>query len=200
MCDEHPNHERPMTTTWCCPPARPSARRLLPVLAALLIPLASAGGQLAELQPGARIRVRAPAVVAGRVEGTVITRTADSVTMTAPGGPTVHVPLAAMTAAEVSRGRSRRDGALKGLAWGTGIGAAMGLISELGGEECPDDRCDDGYSTGEYLAAGVVSGAALGAGIGAIVGAERWERLQLPTRLALSVGRKRATVALALAF
>lgn len=189
-----------MTMPCCRASASRWAQRLLPVVIALLLPLAPAAGQVAELQPGARIRVRAPTVVAGRVDGTVIARSADSVTMTVPGGPSLRLPIAAITAAEVSRGRSRRDGAMKGLAWGTGIGAALGLLSELGGEECPDDRCDDGYSTGEYLAASLVSGAALGAGIGAIVGAEHWQRLQLPARLALRPGRNGLTLALALAF
>jgi hypothetical protein len=41
---------------------------------------ARADAQLIELQPGARVRVRAPEVVAGRLEAVVIARSGDTVT------------------------------------------------------------------------------------------------------------------------
>jgi len=53
-------------------------------LVLLALPL-SLGAQMLDVQPGARIRVSAPSVVAGRIDGTVINRTPDSVVVATPG-------------------------------------------------------------------------------------------------------------------
>ena len=163
-----------------------------------------AGAQLREIQPGARIRVQAPGVVAGRVEATVITRARDTVTLTTGRGAPVSVPLAAITTADVSRGRSHRDGAVKGLAWGAGVGVAVGIVSALtydaGSDACGTEPCDNRYSPGEVVAGGFVAGAGLGAGIGAIKGAERWERLTLQPYVVLRPRRDAFTLVLAVPF
>lgn len=174
---------------------------LIAIIASIgFAPQTAAHGQLAELQVGARVRLRAPGVVAGRLEGTVIARSRDSVTVTAPQSAPLSIPLAAIRAADVSRGRSRGDGALKGLAWGTGIGLAMGLLTQIDYNDCGDHPCMGDLTRGEYFATSLVAGAGLGAAIGAIVGAEHWERLAIPPRLALSRSRTGTTVALALRF
>jgi hypothetical protein len=160
--------------------------------------------QLAELQPGGRVRVQAPEVVAGRLEATIIARSHDTVTLTTPRGAPIPVPLAAITAAEVSRGRTRRDGAVKGLAWGTGIGLAMGLLGAIGydagSDACGAEPCENDLSPGELVAASFITGAALGAGIGAIVGAEHWDRLTIPAHVTVRQSRERLTLALAIPF
>src|SRR5215831_4456027 len=99
---------------------------------AMAIPRAEA--QLApfvELQPGTRVRIQAPGIVPGRLEGTVVARTRDSVTLTRSRGAPIPVPLAGITAAEVSRGRSHRHGATTGLAWGASVGLAVGMLSAV---------------------------------------------------------------------
>jgi hypothetical protein len=165
---------------------------------------ARADAQLAELQPGARVRVRAPEAVAGRLEAVVISRSGDTVTMTTPRGGPIAVPLAAITVVEVSRGRSHRDGAVTGLKLGTGIGLAMGFLSAIGtdGETggCGSEPCGNDLSSGEIVAASVITGATLGAGIGAIVGAEHWERLTLPVRVVVRRDRDGLTLVLGIAF
>ena len=162
------------------------------------------GAQLAELQPGARVRVRAPEAVAGRLEATVIARTGDTVTLTTPRGASILVPLSAITAAEVSRGRSRRDGAVRGLTWGSGVGLATGLVGAAGSNEdsrvCEAEGCYDDLSPAGYITVGVVSGALTGAAIGAIIGAEHWERLTIPARVAVRPSRGGAMLSVIVGF
>ena len=181
-------------------------RNLLTIgaIAGLSVVLAAgADAQFAELQPGARVRLRAPEAIAGRVVGTIIARSPDSVTLTTRHGPPIAVPLATITGAEVSRGRSRRDGAVKGLAWGTGVGLAVWALEVIAYDRssaCGEERCEDDLSPGKYVAAGVVTGATLGVGIGAIVGAEHWERIAIPTPIALRPSRGGLTVAASIRF
>src|SRR5215468_10009003 len=104
-----------------------------------------ADAQLADLRPGARIRVRAPAIVTAQLEGTVIHRSDDAVTLTTARDGPILVPLATITAAEVSRGRGRGDGAVKGLTWGTGIGLVTGVLGAIvvdaGSDPCGAEPC-----------------------------------------------------------
>ena len=84
------------------------ARFLLPVsFIALWAAVAPARAQLTEIQPGARVRIAAPGIVAGRYVGTVLTRSADTVELGAPGTSPIKVPIARITSVEVSRGSSR---------------------------------------------------------------------------------------------
>ena len=173
-------------------------------LGALSLVFAARGeAQFAELQPGARVRVRAPDVLADRLEARIVARSPDTVTLTTTRGAPVSVPLAAITAVDVSRGRSPRDGAVKGLAWGAGVGVAVWAFNIIGYDKsyaCGDERCDDDLSPGVYVAAGLVTGAALGAGIGAIVGAEHWEPLSIPAHIALRPSSRAFTLAASIQF
>ncbi len=168
---------------------------LRPLLLALLLPAALAVGprasdaQLAELRPGARVRVRAPSVLAGRPEAYIAARSGDSLTLVVPNQSPYVVPLAAITSAEVSRGKSRSRGAIKGVIWGGGIGVALGLFS-LGSEEedCQVDCVRE--EPGVWMVTSLGSGVLLGAVIGAFVGAERWERLHLTPQVAADPARR----------
>jgi hypothetical protein len=121
-----------------------------------------------------------------------------------PRGAPISVALTSITAAEVSRGRSHRDGAVKGLAWGAGVGLAVGLLSavtyDAGSDACGAEPCDNDYSPGEVVAGGFLAGALLGTGIGAIKGAEHWERLTIQTHVALRRSRDGLTLALTIPF
>ena len=151
----------------------------------LVLPVASASAQpLSELAPGARVRVQAPGIVAGRYTGTVLSRTADTLVVASSAAAAVRVPIAALTSVEVSRGRSRSRGALKGVAWGAPIGLAVGLLL---GAAASGDEFADGGSRSEFVAASIFSGALWGVIIGAIAGSERWDQYELPRRAALLI-------------
>ena len=153
---------------------------------ALCMPCFTASAQLSELQPGARIRIRAPGEIAGRLTGVVTARTAEAVTITRPNAAPLAVPFSKLSSLDISRGKSRLRGAGKGTLWGVGSGLLLGLIST------PPSTCTN-YGTGsctppsrgEYMAAMVYVSVIIGAAVGAIVGSEVWDSAVLPSRLAL---------------
>ena len=141
------------------------------------VPVSRSEAQLSRLIPGVRTRIRAPHSINGRVTGTVIGLTGDSLSIAMESGVPVHLPLSAIASADISRGRSRSKGATKGALWGGGVGLLSGLFS--------DSSMNDEASRNEMVAAVVMSGAVSGAVIGALVQSERWERLELPVRTSL---------------
>jgi len=178
-------------------------RSLLLQIALLGVPFTMAGAQLSELQPGARVRIQAPGIVAGRYVGTVLTRGVDTVEVGAPGTAPVRIPLARITSAEVSRGSSRTLGAIRGMVWGAPIGLAIGIVAAAGTDD--DPYCFDSCSTGgsnkaELIAGSTLGGAFWGAAIGAIVGRERWERFEIAPRSSVDVRNGRTSIGLAVAF
>ena len=188
---------------------RPSLRTLRPlsVLALSIIALsgisAPARAQHTEVQPGARVRIQAPGIVAGRYVGTVLTRSADTLELGTPGTAPIKVPLARITSLELSRGSSRSLGAMRGLAWGAPIGLVLGVIAAAGTDSdpyCFDNCTTSGSDKVAIAAAGALGGAFWGAGIGAIVGRERWERFDMAPRSAFDLRNGRATLGLAVAF
>ena len=147
------------------------------LMACAAVPVSSAESQLNNLIPGVRTRLRAPSSINGRVTGTVIGRTADSLSIAMESGVAVRLPLSAITSVDISRGKSRSKGATKGALWGAGVGMLSGLFS--------DSSTEEDLSRGEVFVAGVLSGVISGALIGALVQAERWERLEVPVHISL---------------
>jgi len=152
-----------------------------------------------ELQPGARVRVSAPGIVAGRYVGTVLSWNGDTLQLGGPNVAPVTVPMSRITSLEVSRGKSRLSGAGRGVLWGTPIGLVIGLASANSLEDCTDFGCSDASSgeRGAYVLASALGGALWGAGIGALVGRERWEQFDVTPRSAFDFrdGRTRFGVA-----
>ncbi len=150
-------------------------------------------GQLSEVQSGARVRVTAPGILAGRYVGTVLSRTSDTIRLGAPNTPPVDVPVARITALQVSRGSSRALGAGRGALWGGGIGLVAGVIVATVNNNDPVYSVYGGstdYSSNNVAADvlyGTLSGAFYGVVIGAIVGRERWESFDLASRTSLNV-------------
>lgn len=188
---------------------RPSLRtlRTLSALALSIVALSAfstpAHAQHTEIQPGARVRIQAPGILAGRYVGTVLTRSADTVELGTPGTAPIKVPFARITSIEVSRGSSRSLGALRGVEWGAPIGLVIGVIAAAGTESdpyCFDNCSTSGSDKAAFVAASTLGGALWGAGIGAIVGRERWERFDVSPRTAFDVQRGRATFSLAVSF
>ena len=148
------------------------------VLAVMLVPFSAAASQIAELRPGAYVRIRAPGVLGGEAEGAILSRDHDTVVVARSGARPVAVPLSAITRASVFRGRTRGAGARKGAKWGGGVGLGLGLFNVVF-SDCSGEHCQTSDNV-----AGVAVFTAIGAGMGALVGtvvrADQWERLQLP--------------------
>ncbi len=153
------------------------------------MPWASAASQLAELQPGVRVRVRAPGEIAGRLTGVVLSRSADSVTLNRPNAMPVTVAISKLSSIEISRGKSRRRGALTGAAWGTAIGLGLGLTP------ITDSTCTGGsmvvrgdcrpVSRASFVTTMLIGSVPVSAGIGALIGRERWEGGPVPTHVGI---------------
>jgi hypothetical protein len=172
---------------------RPVFRRRAPWVHTMLLMLfaTNASAQIAEVQPGARVRLRAPGIVAGRYTGVVLSRSADSVTVSRAAGQLVVVPFAAVSALEISRGKSRLKGAGKGALWGGGSMALLFASLPGSAKECRSTssgtRCTN-LSVGESMLIGATGGAFWGALIGALIGAERWEQAEMPAQVTLMPG------------
>jgi hypothetical protein len=163
----------------------------LAVMSCLVVPASRADAQITSLVQGVRARVRAPGSLRGRVTGVVVSRTADSLSLATEIGVPIQVPLAGLTAVEISQGRSRTRGAMKGALWGGGIGALSGLFSDSGSADA---------SRGEVFAAGVIGGVIVGAVIGAFVQSEQWERIDLSVRTAVLPTRGGAAAVVSIRF
>jgi hypothetical protein len=122
---------------------------------------------LSPIVTGSRVRVVSPRAVSGRVTGTVIEMSAESLVILADERP-LRVPRDAIEQLEVSTGKQRRT--LKGMLIGAGIGAVV--VPPALYDSCLSD-CGSKWSA-EYILAGVGVGAAWGAGIGALVKKDRW--------------------------
>lgn len=119
---------------------------------------------------GTRVRV-----VVGANEsftGSVLRLTSDTLAVaTGSGGALFQIPTSRLSSIELSEGRDRLGGSVKGAGIGILAGGLIGGVSL-------------GRSEGDLAAlAGMFAGALIGAGTGAIVGAivapERWRRLSL---------------------
>jgi hypothetical protein len=166
----------------------------LVALAALPVPT-TASAQFPELTCGARIRVHAPAYIAGRIDGRLETQRHDSLKITRSDGSAISVPSAEVTGVQVSRGRSWWLGAARGSLWGAAGGLAVGTAAALGPNGC-GTSCTAEEARGHFLAT-PLRGALLGAGVGALLGAERWTTVSLPPRVTIEpVNRDRIAVVL----
>ena len=135
------------------------------LLTLLALPL-SIQAQMLDVQPGARIRVTAPGLVAGRIEGTVINRTADSVVVATPGFAQYRLGLNSLATLEVYQGRSHGAGAKKGALWGAGVMLPFALLATI-------DTPRSGDAVGVAAEVEIVY-AGIGAIIGSIIGADSW--------------------------
>ncbi len=188
----------------------PSNRVSSALLALILIGLLPrpVRAQLAEAQPGSRVRIQAPGIVAGRYVGTVLSRSSDTLVLGSTNAAPVQVPISRITSAEVSRGSSRGLGAVQGLKWGVPIGLALGVIAAAGSDN-PDnvycsgfDNCgqSDAAFRARVITAGVIGGAFWGAAIGALVGRERWERFDVAPRTSFDYRDGRTQFGAAISF
>jgi hypothetical protein len=155
---------------------------------------ASAVGQSGP-QPGARVRIQAPGAVAGRIVATLVRRSGDTLTLTSDGGATFDLPLARVSSLEVSLGKPRRRGAIRGALIGGPAGLIVRALTNTEHQSCGSRNCAlqndyvlvrKGASPGQ-LAASTVVGAALGAGIGAWISREAWTPMSHAPRVSIDV-------------
>lgn len=168
-------------------------RRIGVVLLALMVATA-AHAQVGELQPGVKVRINAPGFVADQYEGTMLSRSGDTLVLAGSNFAQVRIPTSRITSLELSRGKNRTDGAIAGLKWGLPIGAAFGLLIAVLPEDsfCDatrNNRTNCGTVTSGdragFAALMIAGGAIDGAGIGALIGREHWDRFDLGVRTSL---------------
>lgn len=184
-------------------------RHLVPagalVLSFLLAAVPPARGQITEAQPGARVRLSAPGIVAGGYVGTVLAREPGIMRVGSPNTPPIDVPIDRITALEISRGKSRAAGAGRGVGVGGIVGLALGLVAAVSDEETRtyfnyDTGRRDTLSRGEVVAYTTFSGALIGAAIGVFVPKERWERFDLAPRTGVDPRRRRIELGVSIGY
>ncbi|HSU14754.1 hypothetical protein [Longimicrobium sp.] len=129
--------------------------------------------QRVEMPEGGPVRVTAAGWHPGRVAGTLVQATADSV-MIRTGDSLVAIPRGRVTRVEVPDGRRRY--ATRGMLIGIGVGAVIGAI---GGITCHDDCPDGTTALTTFIGAG--GGMLLGGAAGALVTGPRWRDASPPT-------------------
>ncbi len=140
---------------------------------------ADSAGQ-ATLREGMKVRITSTS--GPRVTGVVQQVTPDSVFVFTDGvGARYGIARSKITATQISEGKSMSRGALKGLAWGTGVMGAIGglIVVTVGKDDEFERKYGDGDSPGEFFVNGVVAGAMFGPLIGAFVKSENWTDLSV---------------------
>jgi len=156
------------------------------VLVGLLGHAGSLAAQIAEVSPGARIRFRAPPIVATRTKATVLERHGDTLRVGPERGSPFDVPMSSLATLDISRGKSRWEGAKVGALWSGGLYLLFGLAVLPSGDTCPADvggasRCSP-RSKARDVTEITLGGTVVGAVIGALIGREKWERVPLVGR------------------
>jgi hypothetical protein len=175
------------------------------LMLALLYAAMPARGQVTEAQPGARVRLSAPGIVAGSYVGTVLAREPGTLRVGSPSTPPLDVPIERITSLEISRGKSRAAGSGRGAVIGGVIGLAFGLAAAVSDA---DNRTYFNYDTGrrDTLSRGAIvgyvtfSGAVTGALIGLLVPKERWERFELAPRTGVDPRRRRMELGISVGY
>ncbi|HST59641.1 MAG TPA: hypothetical protein VLK84_13145 [Longimicrobium sp.] len=159
----------------------PFTRLLMALALATVLPRA-AGAQDAPytLQPGDTVRVGAPALHDGVIQGELVLYQGDSLGVReASTGTAYRFPLAAVQRLEKNLGTDRRRSARRWALAGLFIGAAAGLVSG----PLIATEVDDGGIAGPTILTGLaggVLGLGLGAGGGSVFARDRWQRFRTP--------------------
>jgi hypothetical protein len=152
----------------------------------------AAAGTEAALVEGAKVRVEAPEVSAGRIQGAVAELRAAALVVSVDGRR-VAVPWRAIRRMDVSAGERRH--ALRGLLIGAGAGALLSIVMP----KCVNEGCTSevGFDPA-FALVGALSGSAWGSLIGALVKTEDWKAVSV--RLAVApMPRRGASVAVSIA-
>lgn len=159
----------------------PFARLLMTVALAALLPRgADAQDAGTTLRPGDTVRVQAPALHRGVIEGELMLYQTDSLGVReASTGTAYRFPLAAVERLEKNLGRDRRRSVRRWALAGLFVGAAAGLVSG----PLIATEVDDGGIVGPTILSGLaggVLGVGLGAAGGSVFAGDRWQRFRTP--------------------
>jgi hypothetical protein len=160
---------------------RTFARLMLALALAALLPRgADAQGARYTLQPGDTVRVGAPALHEGLIEGELVLYQGDSLGVReASTGTAYRFPVDAVQRLEKNLGTDRRRSARRWALAGLFIGAAAGLVSG----PLIATEVDGGGIVGPTVLSGLgggVVGLGLGAAGGSVFARDRWQRFQTP--------------------
>lgn len=150
----------------------------------------TASAQVPALATGSRLRVEMPGY--RRLEGTLISQSADSLVIAADGARLVGVSTASVARIKSTMGKSHGAGAKKGAKIGTLIGAGAGVLVGVvymndNTQEFNDPGFDNGAAPVVFGIVGAAEGALYGVLIGAIVGAQDWRTIyERPYRVSLA--------------
>ena len=148
---------------------------------------------------GSRVRLTAPTVLQGKLQGAITAMDEKAVVLAADSGVPVVVPREAITSLDVSAGRKKN--ALKG----TVIGAAAGAVLMLVAAPVDPNNCGvdspNVCSRGQGVGIGAVGGAVWGVLIGSFIKTDRW--MHAPTgswRVDVKPAPRGASVSMSLSF
>ena len=151
---------------------------ILALALSLLMSNADLGAQATPpLEPGSRIRVRAPEAGANKLVGSYLGTVDDTLRVQMEEPPSVRsIPFSSVVALEASRGR--KSNTLKGLGLGFLGGVGVGVVVGLAVDASDDDMSRlqlVGLGAGFFGACGAVVGLLTGA----MITSERWEEVSL---------------------
>lgn len=128
---------------------------------------------------GARVRVTAPDLARRPIIGQVLTLFPDTLLIQVSPESAREVPLASIRTLEVSRGRQRERGFLRGAAIGLGVSLALGAIALVHDNRNPGEGVGMSFIIPVLVAPVLTLGGGL---IGASQGPDRWEAVEIPPR------------------
>lgn len=167
----------------------PFVARLL-ILAFALLPPAAARAQNGAhtLLPGDTVRVAAPSLHAGVIEGELLLYRGDSIAVRdASTGTEYQFPLSSVRRLEKNQGMDRRRSVRRWAAAGLFLGAAAGLVAGPLIATADPEGGIVGPTLLSGLAGGVV-GLGLGAAGGSVFARDHWQRFRTPAPSAVQVG------------
>ena len=144
-------------------------RRSLLFILSCCVP-ASIAGQATAIPLGARVQVETHDEAS--ITGTLMSQTEDSVIVATPEAPRVVASWESVARVQVSDGRTRTRGAVRGMKVGAAVGG--GIIAITFGVAFLGARDANVGDLFAYVGSGAVVGAVYGAAIGSLVRAERW--------------------------
>jgi hypothetical protein len=139
------------------------SRAVFLVALALTLPTSDPRAQEVTVPLGTRVRIES--TVKRTLNGVLLARDVDSITVVNPYGAVTTVPTASVERIRIRDGRSHKTGAARGLLYGAITGVAIGEAAH---------RYYDNMPYPLYLSMGAVYGTVLGGVIGAVVGTPRW--------------------------
>jgi hypothetical protein len=174
---------------------------LIPFLFLVLPP--SAVAQVAGVEQGDKIRVRAPGVLTAKTTGIVTGITRDSLQFMHRDS-SILLSIASIEQLEVSTGQRRYAG--RGALIGAGsLGITFGLLAMSSDTDCDNEEgwCIDIFSKKDAFYGGLIAGVLLGSASGAIIGhftlRDKWENIEIiPVSLAFHSNKSIAAIGIRL--